>query len=72
MNDDSPPQITLWHRTRAKHSRWKRIGTANGYAAAIDLGEQAGRRGGKWWFDDRNKADQENANDERDSTADAA
>ncbi|MCE9567792.1 MAG: hypothetical protein K8U57_37815 [Planctomycetes bacterium] len=46
-----PPKVTLWHRSHAKGSRWRRVGAAPGYAAAISLGEREGLVGGKWWLD---------------------
>ncbi|MCE9560424.1 MAG: hypothetical protein K8U57_00055 [Planctomycetes bacterium] len=71
MNTE-PPQITLWHRSNVKHSRWRLIGTVDGYGAAITLGERAGLRGGKWWLSDRNNATEENSNDNQDIAKDAA
>jgi hypothetical protein len=45
----SAEPVTLLHRSR-KGEPWREIGTANGYGAALLLGERAGLRGGHWWF----------------------
>ncbi|MFO0821641.1 MAG: hypothetical protein U0792_00615 [Gemmataceae bacterium] len=44
-----PPAVTLLHRPGKGHP-WRVIGTASSYGESLRLGEQAGLKGGMWWF----------------------
>lgn len=63
MNPEPEPLVTLYHKPGK--GRWKRIGEARGYMAALVLGEVRGLHGGCWWLSTKTRqADADEADEE--------